>query len=202
MDNTIVWHDHHIAKEERANQKSQSPCIVWLTGLSGSGKSTIANALEERLFAMGKHTYLLDGDNIRHGLNHDLGFSDCDRVENIRRIGEVAKLFVDAGMIVISAFISPFQSDRDRVRALVAEGEFREVFIDTPLEVCEQRDPKGLYRKARTGEISHFTGISSPYEAPNNPDIHILTQQQNIEESINQIINFLETKGYLHAREH
>lgn len=202
MDNTIVWHDHHIAKEERANQKSQSPCIVWLTGLSGSGKSTIANALEERLFAMGKHTYLLDGDNIRHGLNHDLGFSDRDRVENIRRIGEVAKLFVDAGLIVISAFISPFQSDRDRVRALVAEGEFREVFIDTPLEVCEQRDPKGLYRKARSGEIPHFTGISSPYEPPLRAELVISTAQASIEESVDAMIHYLTTQGYLHAREH
>lgn len=194
----IVWH-HHISKEEHSGQKGQKPCIIWLTGLSGSGKSTIANALETKLYAMGKHTYVLDGDNVRHGLNKDLGFSDSDRVENIRRIGEVSKLFVDSGLIVISAFISPFHSDRQIVRYLVATGEFLEVFIDTPLEICEQRDPKGLYQKARKGEIPAFTGISSPYEAPETPDIHLLTDNQSIEESVDHIIVYLQEKGYLHA---
>lgn len=194
----IVWH-HHISKEEHSSQKSQKPCILWLTGLSGSGKSTIANALEAKLYAMGKHTHVLDGDNVRHGLNKDLGFSDFDRVENIRRIGEVSKLFVDAGLIVISAFISPFYSDRQIVRNLVESGEFIEVFIDTPLEICEQRDPKGLYQKARKGEIPTFTGISSPYEIPNEPEIHLQTVDQNIEESVNNIIQYLNIKGYFDA---
>lgn len=194
----IIWH-HHISKEEHSSQKSQKPCILWLTGLSGSGKSTIANALETKLYEMGKHTYVLDGDNVRHGLNKDLGFSDSDRVENIRRIGEVSKLFVDAGLIVISAFISPFHSDRQIVRNLVESGEFIEVFIDTPLEICEQRDPKGLYQKARKGEIPTFTGISSPYEIPNEPEIHVQTVDQSVEESVNNIIQYLNTKGYFDA---
>lgn len=195
----IVWHHHHILKKERSSQKSQKPCILWLTGLSGSGKSTIANALETKLYEMGKHTYVLDGDNIRHGLNKDLGFSDSDRVENIRRIGEVSKLFVDAGLIVISAFISPFHSDRQIVRDLVESGEFIEVFIDTPLEICEQRDPKGLYQKARRGEIPTFTGISSPYEVPHEPEIHLQTVDHSVEESVNNIIQYLNTKGYFDA---
>lgn len=199
MENTIVWHAHHLSKKERSISKAQHPCILWFTGLSGSGKSTIANALETKLFALGKHTYLLDGDNIRHGLTCDLGFSDSDRIENIRRIGEVAKLFVDAGMIVITAFISPFQSDRDRVRALVNEGEFIEIFIDTPLAICEQRDPKGLYIKARQGTIPLFTGISSPYEQPKAPEVHIQTAHQNVEESVSVIVEYLSQKGYLHA---
>jgi len=161
----IVWHEHKISKNERALIKNQKPCIVWFTGLSGSGKSTIANAVEAKLVELQKHTYLLDGDNIRMGLNKGLSFSDEDRVENIRRIGEVAKLFVDSGLIVLTAFISPFQKERDSVRKLVEKDEFIEVFVDTPLEVCEQRDPKGLYKKAREGAIPNFTGISSPYEA-------------------------------------
>lgn len=195
----IVWHHHQLSKEERSSQKGQKQCVLWFTGLSGSGKSTIANALEAKLYEMGKHTYLLDGDNIRHGLNKDLGFSDEDRVENIRRIGEVSKLFVDAGLIVISAFISPFHSDRQIVRNLVESGEFLEVFIDTPLEICEQRDPKGLYQKARKGEIPTFTGISSPYEAPATPEIHILTAEKSIDELVNMIISYLQEKGYLYA---
>ncbi|MDD5065175.1 MAG: adenylyl-sulfate kinase [Phycisphaerae bacterium] len=196
-ENNIIWHHHHISKQERSGQKSQKPCILWFTGLSGSGKSTIANALEAQLYEMGKHTYLLDGDNVRHGLNYDLGFSDKDRIENIRRIGEVGKLFVDAGLIVISAFISPFCSDRQIVRELVEDSEFIEVFIDTPLEVCEQRDPKGLYQKARNGEISSFTGISSPYESPHNPEVHLHTAQQSVEESVKIIIKYLQQKGYV-----
>lgn len=195
----IVWHEHHVSKEERSLLKKQKPCILWFTGLSGSGKSTIANALETKLYEMEKHTYLLDGDNVRHGLNKDIGFSDQDRVENIRRIGEVSKLFVDAGLIIISAFISPFCSDRNIVRNLVESGEFIEVFIDTPLKICEQRDPKGLYVKARKGEIPVFTGISSPYEAPMSPEIHIMTAEQSVEESVNFILEYLHQEGYLHA---
>ncbi len=195
----IVWHDHHVTKAERSSIKGQKPCILWFTGLSGSGKSTIANAVESRLIELKKHTYLLDGDNIRMGLNKGLGFSDEDRIENIRRIGEVSKLFVDAGSIVLTAFISPFQKERDAVRSLVKEDEFIEIFIDTPLKVCESRDPKGLYQKARNGEIPNFTGISSPYEAPTKPEIHILNDQISIEDVTTQIIDFLEDKGYLHA---
>lgn len=192
----IVWHDYHVTKSERSTQKVQKPYLIWFTGLSGSGKSTIANALERRLYGLGKHTYLLDGDNVRHGLNKDLGFSDSDRVENIRRIGEVSKLFIDAGLIVISAFISPFQSDRQSVRNLVNDDEFLEVFIDTPIEICEQRDPKGLYQKARFGEIKNFTGIDSPYETPINPEIHIKTDVMSVDESVQLIIDALIHRGY------
>ncbi len=197
----LIWHSHHVTKDERAGIKSQKPCILWFTGLSGSGKSTIANAVETALFKRGKHTYLLDGDNIRMGLNKGLTFSDEDRIENIRRIGEVAKLFVDAGLIVLTAFISPFRKERQMVRDLVEEGEFIEIFIDTPLEVCEDRDPKGLYKKARKGEIAHFTGISSPYETPLNPEIHIKNRNLAIHEVTDEIIDYLEKKGYLtHAK--
>lgn len=195
----IVFHAHEVQKSDRALLKQQHPCILWFTGLSGSGKSTIANAVESKLLELNKHTYLLDGDNIRLGLNKGLGFSDKDRVENIRRIGEVSKLFVDAGTIVLTAFISPFQKERDAVRALVEEDEFIEVFIDTPLEVCEERDPKGLYKKARLGEIANFTGISSPYEAPVKPEIHIVNNKTSIEDVTAKIVEYLEEKGYLHA---
>ena len=195
----IVWHDHCVSKYERGRIKAQKSCILWFTGLSGSGKSTIANAVESKLLELNKHTYLLDGDNIRMGLNKGLGFSDKDRIENIRRIGEVSKLFVDAGTIVLTAFISPFQKERDAVRSLVKEDEFIEVFIDTPLEVCESRDPKGLYKKARKGEIPNFTGISSPYEAPTEPEIHILNDNIGIEAAAEEILKYLEEEGYLHA---
>lgn len=201
-DSNIVWHDHHLSKSERSKQKNQKACLLWFTGLSGSGKSTIANALESKLYEMGKHTYLLDGDNVRHGLNKDLGFSDQDRIENIRRIGEVSKIFVDAGLIAVTAFISPFRSDRKIVRDLVENGEFIEVFIDTPLEICEQRDPKGLYQKARKGKIPAFTGISSPYQHPVSPDIHIQTAHCSIEKSVQMIISYLKEKGYLDASTH
>ena len=193
----IVWHDHHVSKQQRAKIKEQKPCILWFTGLSGSGKSTIANAVELKLNELGKHTYLLDGDNIRMGLNKGLGFSDEDRVENIRRIGEVSKLFVDAGFIVLTAFISPFQEERDKVRDLVKEDEFIEVFIDTPLEVCEGRDPKGLYKKAREGEIPNFTGISSPYEAPKKAEIHIKNDKISIDACVEKVIEYLKNRGYL-----
>jgi len=197
----IVFHPHNIKKSNRAALKQQRPCILWFTGLSGSGKSTIANAVESRLLELNKHTYLLDGDNVRMGLNKGLTFTDEDRIENIRRIGEVAKLFVDAGTIVLTAFISPFQRERDTVRALVEADEFIEIFIDTPLEVCESRDPKGLYKKARKGEIPNFTGISSPYEAPIKPELHIKNDKISIEEVTKQIIDYLEKEGYLnHAK--
>ncbi|MDD4950721.1 adenylyl-sulfate kinase [Sulfuricurvum sp.] len=197
MEKNIVWHHHNVTKQERSSQKQQKPCVIWFTGLSGSGKSTIANALERKLYEMGKHTYLLDGDNIRHGVNKDLGFSNEDRIENIRRIGEVSKLFIDAGIIVLSAFISPFISDRAIARSLVASDEFIEVFVDTVLDLCEKRDPKGLYQKARLGEIPSFTGISSPYEAPTTPEIHITTAEYSVDQCVNQIINYLLEKGYI-----
>ena len=197
MSTNVVWHQHQINKASRAAQKQQKPAVIWLTGLSGSGKSTIANLLEQKLVAQGKHTYLLDGDNVRHGLCGDLGFSDKDRVENIRRISEVAKLFVDAGTVVITAFISPFRADRDFCRQILDDNEFVEVFVDTPLAVCEQRDPKGLYKKARAGEIKNFTGIDDPYEAPANPEIHLRTDQMTLEEEVALVIDYLEQHGLL-----
>jgi len=193
----IIWQNQNITKEKRSVLLNQKPCIVWFTGLSGSGKSTIANAVEYELFSKGRKTYLLDGDNVRHGLNKDLGFSESDRIENIRRIGEVSKLFIDSGLITLVAFISPFKSDRQIARSLVAYDEFIEVFIDTPLELCEQRDPKGLYKKARSGIIKNFTGISSPYEAPQEPQIHIETDKYSIEESVDLIIRYLIKFGYI-----
>jgi bifunctional enzyme CysN/CysC len=184
----IHAHKHEVTKAQRAAQKEQKPAILWFTGLSGSGKSTVANLVERKLAAMGKHTYVLDGDNIRHGLNKDLGFDDAARVENIRRIGEVAKLFVDAGLIVICSFISPFKNERRLVRELVEEGEFLEVFVDTPLEVCMARDPKGLYAKAKAGEIKNFTGVSSPYERPESPELHLLTEEAAAEALADAVI--------------
>ena len=162
-----------ISKEQRSGQKGQASKVVWFTGLSGSGKSTVANALQSKLFAAGKHCYILDGDNVRHGLNKDLGFTDEDRVENVRRVAEVAKLMADAGLIVIVSFISPFRAERQMARDMVEDGEFIEVFVDTPLEICEQRDIKGLYAKARAGQLKNFTGIDSAYEAPANPELHL-----------------------------
>ena len=191
MNENIVWHEHTVSKQQKHQLKGHKSCVLWYTGLSGSGKSTIANAVEAKLFELGKHTYTLDGDNVRHGLNGDLTFSDKDRVENIRRIGEVSKLFIDAGLIVSTAFISPFKSDRQQARDLLACGEFIEVFIDTPIEICEQRDPKGLYQKARAGEIKNFTGIDSAYELPESPEVHVKTAEQTIEQSVQQIIGYL-----------
>ncbi|WP_434565632.1 adenylyl-sulfate kinase [Vibrio chagasii] len=193
----VVWHNATVTHQQRAERKQQKPVVLWFTGLSGSGKSTVANAAESQLMALGKHSYLLDGDNVRHGLNKDLSFSDEDRIENIRRIGEVAKLFLDSGSIVLTAFISPFISDRQQVRDLLDEGQFLEVFIDTPLEVCELRDPKGLYKKARKGEIKHFTGIDSEYQAPVQPDIHVKTTGKSIEECGEQVVNVLRERGYI-----
>lgn len=197
MTDNVVWQSLSVNKVQRAECKGQKPCIIWLTGLSGSGKSTISNALEAELIRLGAHTYLLDGDNMRHGLNKDLGFSDSDREENIRRVAEVARLFVDAGIIVITAFISPFQRDRDMARSLMESGEFIEVFIDTPLEECERRDPKGLYKKARAGLINNFTGIDSAYEPPVTPEVHLNTLGRSPQEMVQQLLDYLRTEGYL-----
>jgi adenylylsulfate kinase len=197
-DNT-VWHEQNITKEQRGSHKKQKPCLLWYTGLSGSGKSTVANAVDAMLFQHGCHTYLLDGDNVRHGLNGDLGFSDTDRVENIRRISEVAKLFIDSGTIVSTAFISPFEQDRKMAADKLASDEFVEVYIDTPIDVCEQRDPKGLYKMARAGEIKDFTGISSGYDIPENPAIHVKTAEKSIQACAEQIVDFLIEKGFVYA---
>lgn len=198
MKNNVVWHQFRVSKLERSAQKKQRPCVLWFTGLSASGKSTIAGAVEQKLFELNHHTYLLDGDNVRHGLNKDLGFSDDDRVENIRRIGEMSKLFADAGLIVLSAFISPFRSDRQLVRDLMAEGEFVEIFMNTSLAVCEQRDPKGLYQKARKGEIKNFTGIDSEYEKPEKPEIILNTAQYDVETCAQQVIDYLKQHHIIH----
>jgi len=187
----IEWHDMKIDKTVRAKANSQKPCILWFTGLSGSGKSTVADRLEQKLHAMGRRTYLLDGDNVRHGLNKDLGFTDHDRVENIRRVAEVAKLMVDAGLVVLTAFISPFRSERHMARALMDEGEFVEVFVDTPLDVCESRDPKGLYKKARAGELKNFTGIDSAYEPPRNAEIVLKAAESDPDALADQIVEWL-----------
>lgn len=190
----IRWHDHKVSRAERAQVKRQNPCLLWFTGLSGSGKSTIANALDVALHRRGHHTFLLDGDNIRHGLNRDLGFSEQDRVENIRRIGEVSKLFADAGLMVLSAFISPFASDRVMVRNLFPAGEFVEIYMNAPLEICEHRDPKGLYQKARAGQISDFTGIDSPYEVPQQPEVLLDTSKLSVDDCVEQLLAYLETR--------
>lgn len=197
VSNDVVWHSSTVTRKDRLALKQQKPVVLWFTGLSGSGKSTVANAVDSKLLSLGKHSYLLDGDNVRHGLNKDLGFSDDDRVENIRRIGEVAKLFVDSGAIVLTAFISPFIEERKQVRELMQEGEFLEVFVDTPLEVCESRDPKGLYKKARAGEIKNFTGIDSAYEVPLSAELHLQTQNKSIEECAEFVVEQLAKRGYL-----
>ncbi|WP_462169249.1 adenylyl-sulfate kinase [Pseudoalteromonas lipolytica] len=197
MEENIVWHEQTVSRQQKQQHKGHKPVLLWYTGLSGSGKSTIANAVEARLFELGCHTYLLDGDNVRMGLNKGLTFCDEDRVENIRRISEVAKLFVDAGLIVSTAFISPFKEDRARARSIMNQNEFIEVFVDTPLEVCESRDPKGLYKKARAGEIPNFTGISSAFDIPIQPEIHLKTAEQSIEQSVEQIISHLREAGII-----
>lgn len=186
-----VWHRSSITKLDRQRLNGHKSCVLWFTGLSGSGKSTIANAVEEKLHELGVHTYLLDGDNVRHGLSKDLGFKKKDRVENIRRIGEVAKLFVDGGVIVLSAFISPYRADRQQVRSILPDEEFIEIFVNCPLDVCEQRDPKGLYKKARSGEIKNFTGINDPYEEPMNPEVVINSNVESIENAVEKIIQYL-----------
>ncbi len=193
----VVWHTHNVSRDDRAAQKKQKPCVIWFTALSGAGKSTVANALVGELFRQGHHSYLLDGDNVRLGLNKDLGFTDADRVENIRRIGEVAKLFADAGLIVLTAFISPFRADRDLIRKLMPDGEFFEVHVHAALDVCESRDPKGLYKKARAGQIKNFTGIDSPYEAPEKAELTIDTGALSIEQSVQKLLAFLKERGKL-----
>jgi len=191
----IVWHAGAVTRADREQLNGHRGCTVWLTGLSGSGKSTIAVDLEKRLWDRGVRSYILDGDNIRHGLNKNLGFSPTDRTENIRRIGEVAKLFTDAGIVTVTAFISPYRADRDQVRAIMQPGDFIEVLVDCPLAVCEERDVKGLYKKARAGQIPEFTGISAPYEPPLDPELTIRTQAQSVEESARQILACLEERG-------
>ncbi len=190
----VVWHQTTISNEDRYKLLSQKPFVLWFTGLSASGKSSIANIVEQKLYQMKYNTYLLDGDNVRHGLNKDLGFNEKSRVENIRRIGEVAKLFIDSGIITLTAFISPFKSDRQLVRELFDAGQFIEVFIDSSLDTCENRDPKGMYIKARKGEIKNFTGISSPYEVPENPEIHVVNNLISLDEASDQIITHLKEK--------
>ncbi len=195
----LTWHEGQVTRDSREAQLGQRGCTIWLTGLSGSGKSTIAVAAEKALNDRGKLTYILDGDNIRHGLNSNLGFSPEDRSENIRRIGEVAKLFTDAGVIVFTSFISPYRTDRDRVREIMGEGDFLEVYVAASLETCEGRDVKGLYAKARKGEIPEFTGISAPYEEPEAPELVVDTNGRSVEESVAQLVEHLEKKGYLSA---
>jgi adenylylsulfate kinase len=193
----IVWHHHSVSREEREKIAGHKGCTVWLTGLSASGKSTIANLVDAALADRGLRSYILDGDNVRHGLNKDLGFSPADRTENIRRIGEVAKLFTDAGVIVLTAFISPYRADRDQVRQIMRPGDFVEVYVHAPLEVCEQRDPKGLYKKARAGEVKEFTGISAPYEEPGKPELLLNTQGKTPEECAEELIGHLVENGYI-----
>ncbi|MGW7855056.1 adenylyl-sulfate kinase [Staphylococcus xylosus] len=193
----ITWHASEVTKKERQQRKNHKSAVIWFTGLSGSGKSTISVALEKALYDQQVHTYRLDGDNVRHGLNKNLGFSPEDRTENIRRIGEVSKLMVDAGLVTVTAFISPYQADRDVVRELLAEDEFIEVYASCSLDECEARDPKGLYQKARSGEIQGFTGINAPYEEPQNPEIVIDTEQYSVEDAVTQIIEYLKTHQYI-----
>jgi len=193
----LTWHIGEVDRETRATAYGHRGAVLWFTGLSGSGKSTIGHRVERMLVERGAFAYVLDGDNVRHGLNSDLGFAPADRVENIRRIGEVARLFADAGAVVLSAFISPHRADRDRVRALMGPGEFVEVFVDTPLEICEARDPKGLYKKARAGEISNFTGVDAPYEAPDAPEVHLQTANLTVDTAAARVIGYLEEQHIL-----
>ena len=196
----IVWHQASVDRDARAEQRGHRSAILWFTGLSGAGKSTLANAVNQALFERGLATYVLDGDNVRHGLCRDLGFSDADREENIRRIGEVAKLFLDSGVIVLTAFVSPFRADRDKARALVGEGDFLEIFCSADLSVCEERDTKGLYAKARAGEIKEFTGISSPYEAPEHPELSVDTGAGGLETCVNEVVAALVSRGIIPAQ--
>jgi len=195
--NNVFHQKADLTKSHRSGIKGQKPCVLWFTGLSGSGKSTIANIIDKELYAIGKHTYLLDGDNIRLGLTKDLGFSEGDRMENLRRVSEVAKLMVDAGLIVIAAFISPYKTDRHIARELFQEGEFIEVFVDVSLEIAEQRDIKGLYKQARAGEIKNFTGIDSPYERPEQPEVTLLNDKHTAEEMSKKLISFMEASGLI-----
>ncbi|MCR8855591.1 adenylyl-sulfate kinase [Lysinibacillus fusiformis] len=197
MSSNIVWHEASVTKEERRSQNKHQSFILWFTGLSASGKSSIANAFARQLYERGNQAFVLDGDNVRHGLNKDLGFDEAGRKENIRRIGEVSKLFIESGQIVLTAFISPYREDRQVVRALVEDGEFIEVFVKCSVETCEKRDPKGLYKKARKAEISNFTGVSAPYEEPENPEIILDTEHHTIEECVEQLTSILTSKGYI-----
>lgn len=194
---TTAWHNHPIDKLIRSEMKQQVPFLLWFTGLSGSGKSTLAGAVERELSRRSRHTYLLDGDNVRHNLCGDLHFSDIDRSENIRRVGAISNLMLDAGLIVLAAFISPFKCDREKIRNSLKKGEFIEIFLDVPINVCEKRDPKGLYSKARAGNIKEFTGIDSPYEPPLSADLVINTAENSIAESVHEIITFLEQRNYV-----
>lgn len=193
----VVWQPTQVTKQDRRVQNGHSSFTIWMTGLSGAGKSTVASALEFELHRRGLKTYLLDGDNLRHGINGDLGFSESDRSENIRRVSEIAKLFVDAGMIVIAGLISPTRDDRDKAKARFGDNEFFEIFVDCPVEVCKERDPKGLYKKALAGEIRNFTGIDAAYEPPLHPDVTLHTNRQSVEACVNQVIQYLETRGVL-----
>ncbi|MBT8467704.1 MAG: adenylyl-sulfate kinase [Myxococcales bacterium] len=193
----LTWHIGEVDKDVRASAYGHRGAVLWFTGLSGSGKSTIGHRVERMLVERGAFAYVLDGDNIRHGLNSDLGFAPEERAENIRRIGEVARLFADAGGLVLSAFISPYRKDRDRVRGLMGPGEFVEVFVDTPLEICEARDPKGLYKKARAGEISSFTGLDAPYEAPASPEVHLETEHLSVDEAAGLVVRYLDEQHIL-----
>jgi len=194
MDDNIIYHQYEVDRKKRCQSKNQPSFVVWFTGLSGSGKSTIASLVEQKLFEEGYLTYTLDGDNIRQGINNGLGFSREDRKENLRRIAEVAKLFVDAGMITIAAFISPMKEDRDMIKSIIGQDDYVEIFVDTSVDECERRDVKGLYKKARAGEIKNFTGVNAPYEKPENPDVIIKTEEKSIDESVNEVIKYLTNK--------
>ena len=199
ISSNVVWHHATVTRARREQQNNHRGAILWFTGLSGAGKSTLAHAVEEELHQMGCRTFVLDGDNVRHGLCGDLGFSNEDRIENIRRVGEVAKLFMEAGIIVLTAFISPFRSDRERVRGMVEHGDFMEIYCDSPLEVCETRDVKGLYKKARAGQIAEFTGITSPYEQPENPELAVNTGAAELSDCVAQVLEEMEHRGTISA---
>ncbi|MDX1970177.1 MAG: adenylyl-sulfate kinase [Planctomycetaceae bacterium] len=193
----VTWHDHKVTKAERFQLNGHKGAVLWFTGLSACGKSTIANTVDHLLHSMGKHSYVLDGDNIRMGLNKNLGFSADDRAENIRRIGEVAKLFAESGTFTLTAFISPYRADRDKVRAILPAGDFIEIYVNASLETCEKRDPKGLYKKARAGELKNFTGIDDPYEAPEKPELVLDSDNKGIDELAQEVVEFLKQQGYL-----
>jgi adenylylsulfate kinase len=194
MKDNITAHSYHITQEDRTNLNGHNPLLIWFTGLSGSGKSTIANLVEQSLFNKGVRTYTLDGDNIRKGINNDLSFSPEDRTENIRRIAEISHLMIDAGLAVLAAFVSPYKKDRENIRTIVKDVNFVEIYINTSVEECERRDVKGLYKKARAGEIKNMTGISAPYEAPENPDVEVNTEEENLEDSVKRIVDFIDKK--------
>ena len=197
LQNNLTWHDAGLLKQHRAGLKSQKPCVLWFTGLSGAGKSTVANIIEHKLYEQGRHTYLLDGDNVRHGLNKDLGFSHADRDENIRRVAEVSNLMTDAGLIVLVSFISPFRAERRMARELLGDEQFIEVYVDAPLSLCEKRDPKGIYKKARAGEIKNFTGIDSDYEIPEMPEVVLNSAEFEAELLAEQMLTYLKMASYI-----